>query len=190
MTGAKSYDIIKLGERMRSVIVKTDSVKFYNAAANIIGDNTPLCVDCGKLCNNACCEVTDEITGMYLFPEEKKRWMIVPSWAKIYDTDFEYSDECFAKLFTCKGKCVRKMRPLACMIFPLVPYAHRGEKLQIIMDPRGRSMCPLVQAVKIEELDPEFVKAVTRAMNMLMKVRECREFIYSLSKQLDEFLSV
>ena len=74
------------------------------------------------------------------------------------------------------------------MIFPLVPYAHPGEKLQIIMDPRGKSMCPLAKAVRTEELDPGFVKSVERATRLLMTVRECREFIYSLSSQLDEFL--
>ena len=73
------------------------------------------------------------------------------------------------------------------MIFPLVPYAHKGEKLQIIMDPRGRSMCPLAKTMHPDELDPDFVKSVERAMHLLMTVKECREFIYSLSSQLDEY---
>ena len=47
-------------------------------------------------------------------------------------------------------------------------------------------MCPLATAMKIEDLDPEFVEKVTLAMNLCMKVRDTREFIYSLSQSIDE----
>lgn len=160
----------------------------YSAAAKIIGDKTPLRIDCGRLCKNACCAVEEEITGMYLFPRERLRYLPVPGWAHIYETDFEYRTDCFARLFTCNGSCERRRRPLACMIFPLVPYAHRGEKLQIIMDPRGRGMCPLARAMKTGDLDGEFTAAVRRAMTLLMTNSECREFIYRLTEILDEEL--
>ena len=108
---------------------------FYEAINKIIGDETPLEVDCGKLCDGACCAVTDEITGMYLFPFEIEMYKKMPHWAKVYDTDFTYGEK-EAELFTCTGKCDRNKRPLSCRIFPLVPYAHRGEKLAIKMDAR------------------------------------------------------
>ena len=91
-----------------------------------------------------------------------------------------------AELFTCPGHCDRKLRPLSCRIFPLVPYAKEGEELKIVMDIRGRGMCPLATAMKIEDLDPEFVKKVTLAMKLCMNVKQTREFIYALSESIDE----
>lgn len=166
--------------------VKINPAEFYSAVYKIIGDATPLCADCGKLCNNACCAVTDEITGMYLFPYENVMYDNMPPWGKIYDTDFTYGDNGEVDLFSCTGVCDRARRPLSCRIFPLVPYAHRGEKLKIIMDIRGRGMCPLADAVKEEELSPEFVAVVTQAMRLCMCNRQTREFIYSLTDSIDE----
>lgn len=160
----------------------------YSAAAKIIGGRTPLTVDCGQLCGSACCESGEEISGMYLFPRERMRYFPAPHSAHIYETDFEYMPRCFARLYTCDGTCDRRRRPLACMIFPLVPYAHRGDKLRIIIDPRGRAMCPLARTMTPSDLDGEFVAAVRRAMTLLMTNSECREFIYRLTEILDEEL--
>ena len=165
---------------------KIDIKDFYRKIYSIIGDETPLLVDCGALCGGACCEVTDEITGMYLFPYEEKMYETLPSWAEIYDTDFTYSGDKEVSLFTCTGKCERELRPLSCRIFPLVPYAHRGEELKIVMDLRGRGMCPLIAAMKVSDLSPQFVKSVKEAMTLCMKVKEIREFIYALTSSIDE----
>jgi len=166
---------------------KIDEKVFYTKLYKMLEDVTPLEIDCGKLCNGACCAVTDEITGMYLFPGEKVMYNPMPSWGEIHETDFTYGDGKEAELFTCPGKCDRAQRPLSCRIFPLVPYAKKGEELKIIMDVRGRGMCPLATAMKIEDLSPEFTEKVTVAMKLCMKVREIREFIYALSDFIDEF---
>ena len=160
---------------------------FYSAVADIIGNRTPIKADCGKLYGKKCCAVTDEITGMYLFPFEEKRYAAVPRWAKIYDTDFRYSGGKRADLFTCNGYCDRHLRPIACMIFPLVPFRKRGEEMKIITDPRGKGICPLA-LLDPDELDRDFVKAVHSAMKLLMLNDECREFIYSLSELISEEL--
>lgn len=167
---------------------KIDAKAFYEKLYKIIGDVTPLDVDCGKLCNGACCEVTDEITGMYLFPYENVMYKDMPEWGKIYDIDFTYDGGKSVDLFTCTGKCERKRRPLSCRIFPLTPYAHRGEKLKIIMDVRGKGMCPLATAMKIDDLSPLFVEKVTEAMELCMHVKQTREFIYALTASLDEIV--
>ena len=163
-----------------------DKKTFYTKLYKMLDDVTPLTVDCGQLCDGACCAVTDEITGMYLFPGEKVMYDPMPSWGELHDIDFTYDGGKEVELFTCPGTCDRRLRPLSCRIFPLVPYAKRGEELQIIMDIRGRGMCPLATAMKVEDLDPEFVEKVTSAMKLCMKVRETREFIYSLSESIDE----
>ncbi len=167
--------------------MKLSPQKFYSSIYSVIGDKTPINADCGKLCQKACCAVTDEITGMYLFPKEETMYNPVPEWGKIYDTDFEYTHEKYADLFTCDGHCERGKRPLACRIFPLVPYIKDG-KLQVIIDPRGRGICPLASVMKKEELSAEFVKRVEKAMKMCVAVKETREFITALSKELDETL--
>ncbi len=159
---------------------------FYKELYKLLENVTPLTVDCGGLCDGACCAVTEEITGMYLFPGEKVMFNPLPAWAELYDIDFTYDNGKEVDLITCIGTCDRKMRPLSCRIFPLVPYAKRGEKLQILMDIRGRGLCPLATAMRITDLDPLFVQRVTMAMNMCMKFRDTREFIYSLSELLDE----
>lgn len=164
-----------------------DKKKFYLHLYKMLENITPLDIDCGKLCNGACCAVTDEITGMYLFPGEDIMYKPMPSWGEIHDIDFTYDNGKYIDLFTCNGSCDRRLRPLSCRIFPLVPYAKRGEKLQIKMDIRGRGMCPLATAMRIEDLSPHFVKKVTEAMRICMKVRETREFIYALSESLDIF---
>ena len=165
--------------------LKMSKEEFYNMIYSVLGDVTPLEVDCGQLCGGACCEVTDEITGMYLFPGEEVMYKNIPEWAKIYDTDFSYNGK-YIDLFTCTGTCDRKMRPLSCRIFPLVPYVKRGERMEIRMDVRGRGMCPLATAMNAEDLAPEFVKNVTLAMKLCMANPEVREFLYALSDSLDE----
>ncbi len=164
-----------------------DKKAFYTKLYKMLEDITPLSVDCGQLCNGACCAVTDEITGMYLFPGEEVMYKPLPDWAEIHDTYFTYDGGKEVNLITCPGICDRKLRPLSCRIFPLVPYVKRGEKMEIVMDVRGKGMCPLATAMRVEDLSPDFVDAVTRAMKMCMLVRETREFLYSLSDSLNEF---
>ncbi len=164
-----------------------DKKAFYTKIYKMLENITPLPVDCGELCNGACCTVTDEITGMYLFPGEEVMYENLPKWAEIHDTDFTYDGGKEVNLITCEGRCNRKLRPLSCRIFPLVPYAKRGEDLKIVMDVRGRGMCPLATAMKVEDLSPEFVETVAKTMKMCMLVRETREFLYALSDSLDEY---
>lgn len=167
---------------------KIDAKAFYEKLYKIIGYVTPLEIDCGKLCNGACCEVTDEITGMYLFPYENVMYADMPEWGKLYDIDFTYDGGKSVDLFTCTGQCEREKRPLSCRIFPLTPYAHRDEELKIVMDTRGKGMCPLATAMKISDLSPRFVEKVTEAMELCMHVKETREFIYALTEELDKIV--
>lgn len=164
---------------------KISAKEFYNAVYAQIGSLTPINADCGRLCGGKCCEVTEEITGMYLFPFENAMYENMPQWGEIYDTDFSYGDEKYIDLFTCDGTCERDKRPLSCRIFPLAPYKKRGGKLEIIMDPRGKGLCPLASVMKIEDLDKEFVSAVRKAMLLCLKEENCREFIYSLTESFD-----
>lgn len=157
----------------------------YERAYAILESVTPIKADCGRLCGKACCKVEEDITGMYLFPEENVMFRDLPSYASLYDTDFEYDYGRYADLFTCDGSCERHRRPLACRVFPLLPYCNEGEEPRVIMDPRGRGICPLARTLSVDELDPEFVAAVEKVTRLIMKNPQVRKFVYELSKQVD-----
>ena len=150
---------------------------------------TPIPADCGKLCGKACCQGTD--SGMYLFPGEQRVFSLLsPGWCHISDTDFTYTYHGHEKklpILFCSGHCDRFQRPLACRIFPLAPHLDASGKLEIIIDPRARAVCPLAKALTIAEYNPRFVRNVKKAFTILMQNREFREFMPVFSAYLDEF---
>lgn len=155
----------------------------YKHAHGLLDTVTPCVDDCGSRCGSICCQDTDAGTGMYLYPKEASIYKIVPRWAKIEPSGFYYHGG-EAEIFSCNGTCDRKLRPLACRIFPLVPYKKPGEKMKIIYDPRATAMCPLAP----EELTPSFIRAVTKSMYAVVKLREVRAFIEAQSELIDMYV--
>ena len=163
--------------------MKYDFKKLYKLMYRILDSVTPLPYDCGKLCGHACCKDSDVGTGMYLYPCEIKMYKHLPNWAEIDYSDFTYGDKT-AHILSCKGVCDRSSRPLACRIFPLVPYDDNGE-IKIIMDPRAMSMCPLARKMKVTK---EFKDAVTKCINILKKTDAGKEFIREQSRIIDHYM--
>lgn len=170
-------------------IITMNSAYIYLQIYRLFDKTTPLKFDCGKLCNSACCE-GDE-SGMYLFPGEDSVYRLLNcDWATIEKSDFTYSHNGKTKnvpLLVCKGKCDRYERPLACRIFPLTPYVGKDGKLQVIMDPRAKSVCPIAKELDMDELPEAFSKRVKKAFLPLMKNAEFRAFMKTYSEYLDEF---
>lgn len=162
--------------------------KIYAQAWRLLEDVTPLAVDCGQLCGAACCDDGGhDDAGMYLFPYEEVMYKNKPDWIRIEKSDFEYGDDDKRALIAmCDGVCDRKMRPLACRIFPLTPYKKENEPLKIVMDTRAKAMCPLAKALRRDELDEKFVKAVELIFKVLEKDKCVSDFIIELSYLLDE----
>lgn len=159
--------------------------EFYSIIYRRIASLTPIPADCGRLCNKKCCEGDRDGDGMYLFPGEEKLCGDVSSWARISETDFTYGGGSFAKLISCDGVCDREERPLACRIFPLTPYIDKDGRLEVIVDPRARGMCPM-SALHISDFDRRFVKAVEAAGKILMLNKECRRFLAAFSRMIDD----
>lgn len=157
---------------------------FYNKLYQIVSA-TPLPFDCGTLCGGACCRDTEPDSGMYLFPREEQLYTAKDSWASLCDTDFFYQKGTCAKLLQCPGRCNRNKRPLACRIFPLVPYIKDGA-CRVVMDPRAKWMCPLT-TLSLDDLAPEFVHQVKAAARLLCAYRETRLFLKAQSRLIDEF---
>lgn len=61
----------------------------YLQLYKLFDDVTPVPVDCGQLCDKACCKGDDR--GMFLFPGEKEVFNLLnPDWVRIEKTDFTY----------------------------------------------------------------------------------------------------
>lgn len=161
----------------------------YLQLYRLFDNHTPLGADCGKLCGKACCNGDD--CGMYLFPGEKSVFkMLKPKWASIAESDFTYRSEDKTEhvpILFCKGECDRYQRPLACRIFPLTPYINDKGHLEIVIDPRAKSVCPLSKVMDLSEYNPIFVRNIKKAFSILAKNKEVYTFLVSYSKQLDEY---
>ena len=153
--------------------------EFYEKINNIIGDATPFKKDCGILCDSACCKGEG---GMYLFPHEE----CMVDGAQVQESEFSCGDEKVRIMF-CDGSCDRNYRPLACRIFPLVPYITPQGDFKVILDPRGKGMCPIIFSDDMSLLDSEFVRRVTFACKVMMLNSEIADYILELSRLCDEY---
>lgn len=138
-------------------------------ARELLGDRTPLNTDCGALCSAACCQPDEDGQGgVHLFPGEETL-LADASWGRI-------ESDAFAPMLVCDQMCDRNRRPLACRIFPLTPWQNEEGKWTVRMDARARAMCPLVRS-GTKGLDPEFVKAVRKAIRLIAADPEGEAFL-------------
>lgn len=160
----------------------------YLQLYRLFDNSTPLPADCGRLCGSACCKGDD--AGMYLFPGEEKVYSLLnPDWCQTESSDMTYTYRRTVKkvpLLVCGGKCDRYQRPLACRIFPLTPYVKDG-KLEIIIDPRAKSVCPLSKELTVSQFDKKFVRNIEKSFILLMKNAEIREYMNKYSEYIDEY---
>lgn len=150
---------------------------------------TPIPVDCGKLCGKACCKGDD--SGMFLFPGESEVYKLIrPEGFRIEMSDLTYEDEGVERktpIIFCDGNCDRYVRPFACRIFPLTPIFNDKGKIEIIVDPRAKSICPLAKTMYLNEYDKDFVKAVRKSFVLLAKNRHVRAFLKEYTSYINEF---
>lgn len=166
-----------------------NSAYIYLQLYKLFDDCTPLPADCGKLCGAACCAGDD--SGMFLFPGEKAVFNLL----RPKDFRIEYSDLIYdyngmtykTPILFCGGDCDRYARPLACRIFPLTPILDKDDHIEIITDPRAKSVCPLAKTLYMEEYDENFVKAVKKAFILLAKNSRVRAFLREYTDYINEF---
>lgn len=169
-------------------------LRHLKQAYRAIGDRTPIPADCGQLCGAACCHAPsgqESEYGMLLFPGEEQFLRKDPHFTLSClppPTGF-HRPVWFA---TCRGVCNRSRRPLACRIFPCLPYLpldEHGERSPfpaIIPDPRASIVCPLV-AHGENHVDETFYEAVAAAAAALLSCPAHRAFLESLSALIDEY---
>lgn len=153
-------------------------------ARQLLADPTPLRADCGRLCRSACCSADrDGLGGMLLFPGEQRLYEPLPDgFAVALDRDG------LGLLLTCRGRCDRAARPLACRMFPLFMYVRERDgrcTLRVAMDRRAGAVCPLVDE-GMAALSRGFVDAVRAAARTLCRVPEHRQFLRRLTGFMDD----
>jgi hypothetical protein len=155
---------------------------FYKKLYRMLDKASPLNFDCGRLCGAACCMVSPELPGMYLFPGEEALLRGQPGYA-LSDTLLHGYGR--ARLLSCAGTCDRGLRPLSCRIFPLAPIVI-GNTAKARPDPRGRPVCPLCRQ-PVAALSGGFVKTVEAVFTALLQEPETAGFLLALSDVLDEY---
>lgn len=145
----------------------------YEKIFSLLGDLTPLTVDCGVLCERACCK-GDCNTGMLLFPYEETSLDVKTT---------EYGE----KLAVCSGKCKREDRPLSCRIFPFFPTIDDKGRIFVEKDYRGARLCPLLEHSEEIIFNPKFFKALKKIGKILAKDDACREFLYKQTDVIDTY---
>lgn len=144
----------------------------FDKIFKIMGNLTPLKVDCGQLCGGACCK-GDNRTGMLLFPGEESPLTVIKG-------------ENGQRLAVCDGTCDRSSRPLSCRIFPFFPTISENGKIFVEPDLRASRLCPLIEHMDEIEFDPKFFKAVKKVGKILAKDDECRKFLENITDDIDE----
>ena len=118
-------------------------------------------LDCGKLCGARCCQGGDN-DGMELFWGEERLFA--------HDPRFTVRTDGTRRILVCRGVCERRMRPLACRMFPFYPIpqeTEHGLSVRVVYDLRGLKICPLVREAR--KPDPRFAAAVQKAGRILLR---------------------
>ena len=139
--------------------------------------------------DDSCDEIWDDGApgelGMFLFPGEANLLSQEPGY-RLFRIPFMGGKAWF---LVCEGKCNRRMRPLACRIFPLAPQINMERinggagAVRARPDPRAARVCPLAGG---ERLAPSFRRAVTKALRLLAGEPEILEYMQRLSEYLDD----
>ncbi len=148
----------------------------------LLDDLTPLRRDCGHVCGAACCGSClpgGEEAGMRLFPGEET---LLASRAGFRITAAAGGE----RLLLCGGSCDRRLRPLACRLFPLFPHVDGEGRVRAVYDPRAWKVCPLVRLNANVPLEKSFVRGVRRVGRLLMEDEACRVFLRRQSAEIDE----
>lgn len=160
--------------------------RLYLKLYQILERVTPLKSDCGLLCNKACCDGGDEDLGRYLFPGEELLLSGL-EYFRITPTDIQLKNGNPVLLAICDGKCDRRLRPLACRIFPLTPYLTYRGTLTLEMDIRAVGTCPLAKGKNTPPLQLDFIRAVRQSIRIMSQDSDIVSFIETLSRILDEY---
>ncbi|HEX3028496.1 MAG TPA: hypothetical protein VHT34_04150 [Clostridia bacterium] len=160
-----------------------DKKLLYRKAYRDLSNITPLKYDCGMLCNSKCCSGSSD-SGMHLYPGEELLYKDTSDFLSTSCEEFGHSTVHFA---VCNGTCKRKYRPLACRIYPLVPFIDTAGNLHIIEDPRAARTCPLLILREDYPINAFFKQKVRSVFHLLILDPDIRCYIEDLSDVIREY---
>lgn len=174
-------------------------IQTYRAAYRLLDRYSPIDGDCGLMCSAACCMSAsgchDEEMGIYMLLGEdlihdKNNSCL--SWNAESSDEYGFPeswDETFW-FVKCSGppSCDRKLRPLQCRTFPLMPYiSEDGELMMIYNDNELPYECPLIESEI--PLNDDFVRATRTVWKHLLRDQRIRDMVEQDSKLLREALA-
>ena len=142
---------------------------------------SPVEYDCGKLCGEICCTYDEEDYEnkdliIYLLPGEELIHKDDESFElrhyTIDEIDYPYSWKDGVYTVICKNplECNRKIRPIQCRSFPLIPHISKDMKFHLIYDESEYPYrCPLIN--ENIELNDDFIKETYNVWRLLLKNR-------------------
>ena len=142
----------------------------------LMEDVTPLALDCGALCDGACCKGGGG-DGMLLFPGEREYFAGRDGFTLIHDDRYG----CDAAV--CSGYCDRSERPLSCRIFPYQFYVSGSGNVTVAADVRALGRCPLT------EPDAEVSRTFLRRLRMCAKLIENNGDLYDFVARISALLT-
>lgn len=142
---------------------------------------SPVDYDCGKLCGEICCSYNDEDFKnndlmIYLLPGEELIYEDDESFElmhfQINEINYPRSWKKGVYTVICKNppECNRKLRPIQCRTFPLIPHISKDLKFHLIFDENEYPYkCPLIN--DNIELNEDFIRETYKAWRFLLKNR-------------------
>ncbi len=175
---------------MMNLLARPQALSVLKQARALLSDLTPLKINCGRLCDGACCK-DDETgeNGMLLFPFEECLYQKpIEGFAfHLIPDDTLYKG---GQRLVCEGQCDREHRPLACRIFPLRMAVQVSDtediRVQAELDPRAFCVCPLLEQGGLRAMDKAFVSAVKEAGELLCQNTYMLEALLNEQRLMDE----
>jgi hypothetical protein len=145
----------------------------------MLDEVSPVDFDCGKLCGQVCClydedDCPNKDLVLYLFPGEELMYEDNDSFDLFYLPSKEvnyphtWDDDVF--LVECKTppNCDRKIRPIQCRTFPLIPHITKDNKFHLIFDENEFPYeCPIIR--DNIKLNDDFIQVTYKVWNILIK---------------------
>ncbi len=150
---------------IKSTIKKSTFAAMYRLLDMV----SPIDSDCGLMCGSVCCTEPDsgENLGMQLLPGEEKLhdkkdgWL---SWQVDEAEDMDFPESWKGKVYfvKCGGprECKRKLRPIQCRTYPLMPYINAAGRLTLALNAYEVPYeCPLKNKGEVVPLNSSFIRA-------------------------------
>lgn len=162
-------------------------------ARKLMSAATPRRYDCGALCSGACCRGDGEV---WLLPYEHLYYTDPEFPYKEFFEVKQYENEDGSVTNSLICKCdeeiachdFRHIRPFWCRIFPLfprvIPVGYGRFMIKLVMDPRGKRMCPIVAGN--ERVSLSFKRNVRFATGLLCEEKEFASYFASATEFIDE----